>query len=312
MPATRIPLLAKIVRPYIWSELPGWGTVYRLTYLREPDNSDRWSQLPLQMVRGKWHGQLMELDLADWSERFTYFLGRYYDLPTQLLLKEYLHEGDCVADIGANIGMISIYASHLVGRRGRVLAFEPNPLCCWRIESLIRKNRLSNVTLFQTALSSEAGTMELKVNPFHSGTATLSPLSLEDETAYSERIAVKIQRGDTVFEECPPVQLLKIDVEGFEVNVLRGCKKTLQKWMPAVVTEAVSDHLVRAGSSLDELFGFLNDLGYIGYQLTTEHRFMRHHLALKPISDSHPLEGEDIFWLHPRSEIGSRSQIARA
>jgi len=61
----------------------------------------------------------MELDLSDPMERFTYFLGRYYDAHTQLFMRKYLKRGDNFVDVGANIGMISLLASYSWGERDR-------------------------------------------------------------------------------------------------------------------------------------------------------------------------------------------------
>jgi precorrin-6B methylase 2 len=72
----------------------------------------------------------MELDLAAWSERSAYFLGRFYDLNLQMLMIQILKPGDRFVDIGANIGMLSILAARLVGPSGRVESFEPNPHKC--------------------------------------------------------------------------------------------------------------------------------------------------------------------------------------
>jgi len=299
----QLPLVARVVRPYISRELPGWGKLYELTGLAD---LKRLANLPPQVVKGKWHGKWMELNLADWSERFTFFLGRYYDLPTQLMLREYLRKGDCVVDIGANIGMISLFASHLVGPQGAVISFEPNPLCCQRIQSLIQRNGISNVTLLQAALSDRPGTLELKVNPEHTGTATLTPIPTKDQGAYSQRFSVDVKLGDAVLGEGRPIQLIKIDVEGFETNVLRGCRGIMQRWKPAIVTEAVKEHLERAGSSLEDLFSLMQAEGYAGYQLLTEARFTRHVLTLKPVANAAVFKGEDILWLHPESEIASR------
>jgi hypothetical protein len=68
-------------------------------------------------MRGKLHGYEMSLDLGNWSNRQTYFLGRFYDLPTQLVLLSCLRPDDIFVDIGANEGMISLLASRLVGPR---------------------------------------------------------------------------------------------------------------------------------------------------------------------------------------------------
>jgi len=73
-----------------------------------------WTDAPWATVRLKSSGFLVPLNLANWSERLTYFLGRYYDLKLQLLMRAILKRGDRVVDIGSNIGMITLHAAALV------------------------------------------------------------------------------------------------------------------------------------------------------------------------------------------------------
>jgi len=104
------------VRPYTMRELPGWGRLYELLvggYRR----NQRWTGFAPRWVRGKLHGYDMLIDLASWSNRDTYFLGRFYDVPNQLLIKALVQPGETVVDIGANEGMISLVAA----RQGHLL-----------------------------------------------------------------------------------------------------------------------------------------------------------------------------------------------
>ena len=91
-------------------------------------------------MRGKLHGYKMELDLRDWSEQMTYFLGRHSDLPLQLAMMALLKPGDRFVDVGTNIGMITLLAARLVGPEGRVDAIEPNPACCARVRRSLTLN----------------------------------------------------------------------------------------------------------------------------------------------------------------------------
>lgn len=65
--------------PYARLELPGWGQLLKKVGVYR---NELWEHTLTRTIRGKWHGYLMTLDLSNWSERQTYFLGRFYDLPT--------------------------------------------------------------------------------------------------------------------------------------------------------------------------------------------------------------------------------------
>jgi FkbM family methyltransferase len=244
----------------------------------------------------------MQLDLSDWAERYTYFLGRYYDLPTQIFLKKYLRSGDHFVDIGANIGMISLLASHLVGDLGTVRAFEPNPFCCDRIDELISTNGLTNVSLKRIAISDASGELKLSV-PRHSGMGTLGSIPTDEAQAYPSSYIVEVQRGDDALSPEVPIQVMKIDVEGYECKALAGCANVIGRWRPLIISEVMPDHLRRAGSTPEMLFELMNDYGYISFGLTTHRRYGRHELSLEKLTPRNALHCEDVVFSHPQSNI---------
>ena len=86
-----------------------------------------WRDNQTKSIKGKIHGYEMPLNLGRWPDRAVFFLGRWYDLGTQLLLQAVIEVGDVVVDVGANQGMFALLASKLVGATGGVICFEPNP-----------------------------------------------------------------------------------------------------------------------------------------------------------------------------------------
>ena len=86
----------------------------------------------------------MELDLRDALERQTYFLCRYYDLENQLALDVLLKPGDTFIDIGANIGMTTLHGASRVGENGKVIALEPQPICCAKIKRNLEINAINH------------------------------------------------------------------------------------------------------------------------------------------------------------------------
>lgn len=296
--------------PYTRRELPGWGTI--LTALGVTGDSPRWADAPTRTVRGKLHGYTMTLRLCDWSERHTYFLGRYYELGTQCAIQRMVRPGDCFLDIGANIGMITLLASHLVGESGSVHAVEPNPANVERIQAAIDANGIRNVTIHPVGLSDTPGRLQLHLLPgIHTGTGTFT--HVPESEAKVRTIDVDVKRGDDLPLSPGGAPLfIKMDVEGFECHAIDGLANTFAAHKPALITECVKWHLERAGHSLDTLFGRMRDWGYHGHVIQTQRRGLRHQLALEDLG---PMTGEaffnryrtaDVLWVHPDSPFQAR------
>ncbi len=298
-----------VLHQYFRHELPGWGRAY--TWLVGDYRDDaKWAGLPPQTVRGKFHGYEMTLNLEKWSERFTFFLERYYDLPSQLLLKAVLTRGDRMLDIGANIGMMSLVGASQVGTSGRVDACEPNPECAAKIKGFLSKNRIEQVVVHPSAVGEDAGSATLTIPEWNSGEATLTALHTNGDRAVTQ-IAVPVATGDAIVALDPrgPV-LIKIDVEGWEVSVLRSLRHTLQNYRPVVLTEVVESHLARAGHSTSILFDFMESMGYEAHTMGIQRQGLGHVLTLSKCGRQ--AHGLDVAWIHPESTTRPRlAQIVR-
>ena len=295
------PRLSLLFLPYTRLELPGWGRICEALGVFHSD--ERWRGAPVKTIRGKLHGYRMRLRLSDWAERMTYFLGRYYDLPTQLLLSACLKPGDRFIDIGANVGMITLHAAVLVGPSGRIDCVEPNPGCCAAIRSHAEMNGITTIRIHPVALVDEEGEASLNVFHGHEGVGTLAPVPDSDWEAVTDTIRVRTVRGDDVlgFDPMPP-KLIKIDVEGYELRVLQSLVRGITEWRPAVVMELHPGHLERAGASVADVHRLMKGWGYSPYGLTTRSTAGRHRLRLIPAEhDIEQARFTDYVWLRPDS-----------
>jgi FkbM family methyltransferase len=269
-------------------ELPGWGPLYR----RLAEGDLYWNSLGWRKVRGKLHGYRMSLDLSKWSDRQTYFLGRYYDLPSQLFLMHILRPRDRFVDIGANVGMMTLLASSLVGRTGTVDAYEPNPACCERLRATVQENQIPNIRLHPHALGDREQVLKLSMIPWDTGMSTLCRVPREEQAVFSEHLSVPVKLGDaSIGADRTPVRAIKIDVEGFEGQVLAGLEKTIARFRPIVLVETEAGHLARAERTPRDLVRLMSNWGYDAFGLLTARQLLRHKLKLYPIprdSDSFP------------------------
>lgn len=261
---------AVAVRPYIWRELPGWGRLVRLVRLDGIDNRNPyWSRPRRRVLRGKLHGLKLHLDLSNDLDRMFWALGRYYDQEIQLALCALLRPGDTCVDIGANVGHFAALAAHLVGPSGRVLAFEPNPDCFARLEWLQRENALAQLELFPVALGDRPDRAALHLLGGDTILGTLAPGTAPAEERRGT-VEVAVEQGDTVLgPRLPEEALIKIDVEGYEMQVLRGLAATIAARRPRLIVEMSAENLARAGSGCAELAEFLRAHGYRAFRLGT-------------------------------------------
>jgi len=186
------------------------------------------------------------------------------------LLGQYLQPNDVFVDIGANFGLHTVYAAKLVGEQGRVFAFEPvdNHL------NLLHKNLdLSHVRerveIVSSALSNSAESSLTFYLPPEEEIAVTASLSAESENL--EAIKVSNARLDDYWSDIDrQIKLIKIDVEGAELEVLRGAEELLRRWKPKLLIEVHGFALPSFGTSVQEFRKFLADLGYQENRLESE------------------------------------------
>jgi FkbM family methyltransferase len=154
-----------------------------------------------------------------------YWLGSY-ECQKQRALQRELQDGDVVYDIGANVGFYSLLASVLVGDSGHVYSFEPVPGNLQELRRHLEINHVRNCTVIGAAVNSADG--EAIFDP--SGDRCTGRL------AATGSLRVRTVALDSLVsrKEIPPPNLMKIDIEGAELECLRGAAAMIQKSRPVV------------------------------------------------------------------------------
>jgi len=299
-------IIILIVRPYVVREYVGWGKVYS-AFVGDYRRDWFWNDSPIKSIRGKLHGYTMHLDLSKWSDRSTYFLGRWYDLEMQLFLSDLIKRGDTVIDVGANRGMFALAASRLLGDLGKVICFEPNPGCLRLLNQEIVSNDIKNIVVHPVGLGEREEELALSVPFISSGEGTFGTSQYGEEATY--KIKAKIMKGDDLLGEQNPC-LIKIDVEGFECNVIAGLTKTINRHHPIIVTEVVPELLGACGFSVADLVRLMQRNGYEGYKLSLTTKSGRYTWGVAPLSTADSSH-YDAVWIHPASRNETVSIFSR-
>ncbi|MGC1798497.1 MAG: FkbM family methyltransferase [Candidatus Acidiferrales bacterium] len=158
-----------------------------------------------------------------------------YEPPVFTLLKELIHPGSVILDVGANVGVLTMFMARWSDPRGQVHAFEPNPVSRQVLIEHLRLNELSDkVTVCPVALSDVEG-MTAFYTADTSGKSSLSEANIGLD---AKQIQVPVT---TIDAYCRSLNirpsLIKIDVEGFEFSVLKGAMNSLREFGPVVLVE---------------------------------------------------------------------------
>lgn len=148
--------------------------------------------------------------------------------------------GLTVFDIGGWEGVYTMFFSRAVGETGHVVTFEPNPINQDRIAENVRLNGLSNVTVRPVALGEYVADAELLIPAGVSGEAYVATSASRDSLpGGSTRMTIRVTTGDDEMRlnRLPVPDFVKIDVEGFELNVLRGMRNTIEHYKPRLFIE---------------------------------------------------------------------------
>ncbi len=179
------------------------------------------------------------------------------------ILQKILKQGDVFLDVGAHEGFFSVVASKLVGKKGRVIAIEPQK----RLQKLIAKNlelnSCSNVTVLPVAVADYTGDGQFYNYP----NVNTGASSLHRTTFYLlPKQKVKIITLLDVFNQVGLnyIDVVKIDIEGGEYNAIFGSKKVFaDKKIGSIIIEFHPRALLKQGKSKEQIIRFLMENGYV-------------------------------------------------
>jgi FkbM family methyltransferase len=219
-------------------------------------------------------GVTWELDLNEGIDFSIWLLGSF-EPETVRCYQRLVKAGDVVLDIGANIGAHTLLLAQLVGRTGKVIAFEPTD---YAFSKLLRNRALNpeladRIQCLQYMLVESEAQESLTPSLYSSW-----PLKNDEDLHRLHQGRLMTTTGasavtlDSAIASIEPdrVDCIKLDIDGFECGMLRGAREVLTRWHPVIIMELAPYVLEEQGASLEELVRLLQEYGYALHDLSAE------------------------------------------
>ena len=225
----------------------------------------------------------LTLDTREMIQR-RMFLG-LYELEETEWFKKCVVYGDIFVDVGANFGHYTTLGAQLVGSTGKIFAFEPSPIASQVIQAMIKDSDIKNIILIKSAVGKLNGSVDL----FLPTTPHLHSPSImqSDPTFVPFQIPVITLDTFEPLKTVDKIKLIKIDVEGYEPDVLDGMTTLLkEKRVQNIFCEFNSYWLERNSTSSMQLLERFHDFGYeIHKQTELQEGLIGHKGALFNLQD---------------------------
>ena len=248
----------ELLRPYLRNRLLDKGKQLLVALLPPPAGAAAlWRPLAARRARLRRGGEI-HCNLIYAADRALYLTGEY-EVGASRLMGRALGPGWRYIDIGANVGKHAIPAAFAADE---VLCFEPNPATRALLLDNLALNDLTNVRVLPFGLSDEETEAALYQNGLDIGGASLQAM------AHDQAYPVRVVRGDEVVPRSDKRTYIKIDVEGHELQALRGLAGVLSAEDTVVQAEVTDEWLKAAGGGAQELFDFMQALGYRAFALS--------------------------------------------
>ena len=217
------------------------------------------------IVRQLNFGLSMPVGVIDHIERHLRIEGDW-DKPVTAVLQKVLKPGSTFLDIGANIGYFSLVASRLVGDTGTVVSVEPSLRALRKFTDNVHRNRCQNILL----LSVGAGDSFQRLRLTLATESNIGGSSIMAAGGPQPQVSIAVAPLNELLRPLNIVpDLVKLDVEGFELYALRGHFEEQNLTCP-VICEITAEFLQRNGQSVGEMFGMMSGRGYAAYRLDSD------------------------------------------
>lgn len=205
----------------------------------------------------------LKANLANPEHQYLYFYGTHDERHVVTKLLKIIQPGDICWDIGANIGFYTCLLASRVEDAGAVVAFEPALRTCGYLHENVSLNQFTNVTVINKGISDRVEQRHLYYSEAGLAEGTVS-LKYANGRGASER--VRLDTIDNLIHVLPVPDFIKIDVEGYQLEALRGGERCLKTHAPLVMAE-LKDVGETNRTTFQEIENYVADLGYQLYEI---------------------------------------------
>lgn len=206
-------------------------------------------------------GLWMQLNMRDLVQQ-TILLEGAWDPALSKFIEATLSPGDVFVDVGAHVGYFTLLAARRVAASGAVLSIEPNPFAFEQLERNVQRSQLRNVFVEHTACGESRAVVPLYLHA-ESNSSMASLFSGKASSAGAVEVPCMTLDHLCEARRLQRVTLVKIDVEGAELFVLRGMKGVMKQMRPVIVIELHPNLLEDVGTPMHEVLTLLKDLDYV-------------------------------------------------
>ena len=227
---------------------------------------------------------------------------KIWEPETTKLIKNIIHEGDVGIDLGANIGYFTMLMANLVGTSGKIFSFEPEPQNFEILQKNIKQNHLKNVVANQSAIGDINGKIKLYLSNTNAGWHKVFPKQFIDYEVSDKNIDVKICSLDKEFID-KKIDFIKMDIEGYEHEALKGMKKTILKNKPIFLIEYNDQNIKKIYKCLNGYKAYIFDVYNNNFKEITLKNLKKHKILIGKQNKKNFLSSRNFYFVPKKKEF---------
>lgn len=182
------------------------------------------------------------------------------------VISKFIKPGDTVIDCGANFGYNSVLMGNRIKESGKLFSFEPQRIIYQQLSGNLILNNIYNAITFQLALGDKEGDIQMSPIDYEQSWVNIGDLSI----GYGGE-KVKIIKLDNLLDEVDTVNFLKLDIQGYELFVLKGAFQILSVHKPDIFIEIEDHQLAKFDITRGELISYIKSFGYRIFNINNDY-----------------------------------------